>query len=279
VDRGLTVVECISKMLRAFDRPVEVICQSCGGKDCFLLLMNNFYIYDKDKWEIDAKGTPPGEETEALGDERRHYGFKGMESKGRILGDEACHQKKCCGRGVTVDEEIRAVLGRLKSSFCRLDDKGDMAKHFIYISSSSGLHIHLRINEPEQSELWSLASLQKLLVLQVACEAQLDSMNAIGRINGFKFAEEKGLREHPFTSHPMADPHVYNQSISMFSTMDADRKRRRDQKHHGNDIVRSGYEVEKPPASKRVKEMPSEHLSLWLARRLTDIDSWIIRIR
>ena len=278
-EEDLTYKQGVNIIRAAFQEPLEVVCQSCRRNDQFILPLNEYDTNDRDKWEIELEGLYPNEEIFALGVHRENYGCKGIEVKSRILGAEACHQKKCCGKGVTIEEEITAVLERLRSYFRRLDGKGPTAKHYIYVNSSCGFHVHVRVNEPEKSDLWPLASLQKLLSLQVACERQLDSMHAVGRINGFIFDEEIGLRKQPFPRHPAIESKIYNQPLSMFLIANADRKRRRDREQRGDDLVRTGYEIDESQASKNAKEDPNEHLSIWLARRLPDIDSWITQIQ
>lgn len=77
----------------------------------------------------------------------------------------------------------------------------------------------------------------------------------------------------------MHDTDIYNQPLSMFFLAGADRKRRRDRQQHGIDYVEKSYEFDDSGASDYPAETSDENLSIWLARRLPDIDSWVTRIR
>ena len=263
-------------ILGTLQQQLQTKCESCGVVESFKLRLNEDAKCDLDKWQVayDNSIKLYDDELDALGQDFRNYSFSGIEVKSRILGQTPHHPKKCCGRGLSVAEEIEAVLGKLNSEYRRYSDDGSKVKHFIYTNSSTGLHIHVG----KAYGSFPQPSIRRILSLLVACEQLIDCLHSRDRINGFIFDDGKGLRNDPFPKHPVLDSRIYNKPLSMLFIADADRKRRRDRNMHGEDYLRSAYELSKPEISE-TNEKPDENFTIWLAPRMANIESWILRIR
>ena len=196
-----------------------------------------------------------------------------MEVRSRILGQTPHYHKKCCGQGLSVAEEIRAVLGKLKSEYRPFGNDGARAKHFIFTNSSTRLHVHVG----KANGSFPQRSIRRILSLVVACEQQFDQIHSRDRINGFMFEDGNGLRKHPFPGQSVLDRAIYNKPLSMLFMADADRKRRRDHRKYDDDFVHSGCDLNESDVS--YQQSPGENFSIWMARRMANIDSWVLRIR
>lgn len=277
-DESMFRQDCIRVVLEALQNPLRFTCESCN-QEGYLVLPIKEIDRSLSHWEIDFDITVESreEEVKALGLFSEDYWFCGLELKTRILGQAACHTKKCCGQGVLVSEEITAVLDRLNNDFGRLDNTSGPAKQLIFCNPSCGFHVHMS----KLIKSFPQSTIQKILSLMVACEQQFDNIHSVDRITGYMLQDEGGLRYPPFPARQVIDRHVYNIPLSMFYIADADRKRRRDRGKHGQDFVRKGFEVSESQLStqKLVQKLPDDNFDIWLARRLPEIDSWILRIR
>lgn len=276
--RKTTENDAKDMLISSLSREMEVVCQHCQEKQkkvSFNLPVKQSLGIDLTKWEVTFDGSVFCDEgdVKAIATDP-DYAFWGMEIKSRILGQSAFHVKKCCGRDLTVAEEITAVLERLNTDFrCPNDSKE--VKRFIYVNSKCGFHIHVG----RAGSSFPISSVRKIMSLLVACEQQLDSLHALDRITGFVFDREDGLLKRTFPDHPVLDSNTYNLPLSIFFMADADRKRRRDRNRWGQDFVYNGYQQGDLKSSAVNTEKSGDNFSIWLARRSMDIDSWILRIR
>jgi hypothetical protein len=187
-------------------QPLQAECESRGVVELFKLRLNEDDEHDLNKWQVDNDNSINlyDDGSNALGPDFRNHRFCGIEVKSRILGQTPHHRKKCCGQGLTVAEEIEAVLGKLNSEFRRFGNDGGKAKHFIYTNCSTGLHIHVG----KANGSFPQPSIRRILSLLVACEQQVDQIHSRDRINGFKFDNGNGLRKYPFPGQPVLDSNI-----------------------------------------------------------------------
>jgi hypothetical protein len=178
-----------------------------------------------------------------------------------------------------MSEEITAVLNRLNHVFRRFDAKRNQAKrHFLHINRKCGFHVHVG----SHGRPFSLATTKRLLSLFVACEKQIDQLHSTDRITGFDLGKPPhALPRKPFPEAPIIDPETYNLPYSMLFIAEANRRRWEDFNLQGGEACNSAFKAVARPFVGKIRWLEKSYSKqdMWIAKRLDNIDAWLIRTR
>lgn len=167
-------------------------CSTCGDRIPFKLPLfreSRLNINDKDfsHWDVGPEALCiPTEEEELLGADREKYAFLSVEISSRVLqATKALQIPAECGdhiHQISWEEEISAVLSKLRREFCTFDDQGK--RDYLFNSDVCGFHVHVG-NFDNGFDLQTVKNVQ---CLDIACERLIDQVHAKQRINGTDLA-------------------------------------------------------------------------------------------